>query len=74
MKEEEMQFDKFIYYQLNNLVQKILVVVKENLFNIIKTKDGLYSMLFIKNVTNILIKELILQNEKFKDSEEEFFD
>jgi hypothetical protein len=31
-------------------------------------------MLFIKNVTNILIKELILQNEKFKDSEEEFFD
>jgi hypothetical protein len=44
------------------------VVVKENLFNIIKTKDGLYSMLFIKNVTNILIKELILQNEKFKDS------
>ena len=31
-------------------------------------------MLFIKNVTIILIKELILQNEKFKDSEDEFFD
>ena len=44
------------------------------IFKIIKTKDGLYSMLYIKNVTTILIKELILQSERYFDQNDKLFD
>ena len=46
------------------------MVIKENLFNIIKTKDGLYSILFIKNVTNILIREIKI--EKYQNDLENY--
>lgn len=61
--QQEQQFDAFISGQINNLLPKILLTIKDNLFKIIKSQDGLFSLLFIKNAIKQIMEELEVQYE-----------
>ena len=41
---------------LNLLVEKLMHVIKENLLDVIRSRDGMYSLLFVKNCFNYLIQ------------------
>jgi hypothetical protein len=55
---QELQFDQFISSQIASLLPKILLTLKDNLFKIIKSQDGLFSLLFINNAVKQTMEEL----------------
>ena len=49
---------------LHLLLEKIMHVIKENLLDVIRSRDGIYSLLFVKNCFNYLIENSETENER----------
>jgi hypothetical protein len=48
--------DDLVKSNIHLLIEKILLVIKENLLSVIRSKDGLTSLLFLKNCFNYIIE------------------
>lgn len=59
--------DKLIQGEMMPLIQKIITVIRENLFRIIETKDGLYCMLFIQNCIQVLMTNEVEDSQAILD-------